>query len=144
MTKHWLRILVLTILFLLLLRLFGQAESAPFGPTREGYQREGMVQFILDLNKRHDAYGVFTIWVPTEWAKDAVLVAACESQWNTNAVGDYGRSRGLFQINFVHLLFIEKMGYTWDDMFDPRANISVAVALWQREGRTWRLWSCKP
>lgn len=47
--------------------------------------------------------------------------------------------RGLFEINSVNMAVIIKLGYTWDDMFDPYKNAQVAAYLQAHYG--WYLWS---
>lgn len=69
----------------------------------------------------------------------AVQVAVCESGLNPNAVGSHGE-RGLFQIHPVHISSIQKAGFTWDQMFDPNANIAYAKLLYGWQG--WNPWSC--
>lgn len=69
----------------------------------------------------------------------AKRVIACESTWNPQAVGRAGE-RGLAQVHPIHRQRIEAMGFTWDDMFDPVSNLTVAHALWSEQG--WRPWSC--
>lgn len=76
------------------------------------------------------------------WPEDpdtAVRVIACESHWNPWATGRQGE-RGLAQIHPIHRARVEAMGLTWDDMFDPLANLRVARAIWEESG--WAPWSC--
>ena len=71
----------------------------------------------------------------------AERIAWCESKFNTWAVGAAGE-RSLFQIHPIHRNgVVASLGYSWDDIFDPVANINVAVALYQRAG-SFRSWSC--
>ena len=50
-----------------------------------------------------------------------------------------GHDAGLTQINQIHREFVAVMGWTYPDgMFNPRANLSFALKLWQ--GRGWKPW----
>ena len=69
----------------------------------------------------------------------AVKVAVCESGLNPYAVGSHGE-RGIFQIHPVHISSLNQHGYTWDQMFDPNANIAYARLLYGWQG--WGPWSC--
>lgn len=74
-------------------------------------------------------------WPCRQWTE----IVRCESTFNPHAVGSAGE-RGLTQVHPVHRPRIEAMGFTWDDMFDPRANLDVAYAIWSEQGT--RPWSC--
>ena len=65
----------------------------------------------------------------------------CESNGDPNAVGKAGE-RGLFQVHPVNLDIVLQMHYTWDDMFNPKANLEVALEIWKRSGGSFRQWSC--
>lgn len=71
----------------------------------------------------------------------AKRVIACESSWNPQAVGRVGE-RGLAQVHPVHRERIAAMGYSWDDMFDPRVNLEVAWSIYVDAGHSWRPWTC--
>lgn len=64
----------------------------------------------------------------------------CESTMNPRAVGSAGE-RGLTQIHPIHRQRIERLGFTWDDMFDPAANLTVAFDIYSEQGA--RPWSCR-
>lgn len=64
----------------------------------------------------------------------------CESTMNPRAVGSAGE-RGLTQIHPIHRQRIERLGFTWDDMFDPVANLTVAFDIYREQGA--RPWSCR-
>lgn len=74
-------------------------------------------------------------WPCRQWTE----IVRCESTFNPHAVGSAGE-RGLTQVHPVHRPRIEAMGFTWDDMFDPRANLDVAYSIWSEQGT--RPWSC--
>lgn len=69
----------------------------------------------------------------------AVAVATCESGLNPATVGGAGE-RGLFQIHPVHAKNLAAAGLSWEQMFDPAANIHYAHLLWSRAG--WGPWTC--
>ena len=64
----------------------------------------------------------------------------CESRWNRLAVGAAGE-RGLLQIHPVHIPLINRMGYSWDDMFLVEPNLRVGVEIRRVQGlRAWTCW----
>ena len=69
----------------------------------------------------------------------AVKVAVCESGLNQYATGSAGE-RGIFQIHPVHAYSMTKQGFTWDSMYQWKANIDYAYMLytWQ----SWSPWTC--
>jgi hypothetical protein len=69
----------------------------------------------------------------------ALSVAWCESRYNPTTVGSAGE-RGLMQIHPVHISYLANHGLSWDDMFDPMANLTYAYALYSSQG--WRPWTC--
>jgi hypothetical protein len=69
----------------------------------------------------------------------ALSVAWCESSYNPHTVGSAGE-RGLMQIHPVHIGNLSNYGLSWDDMFDPVANLTYAYALYSSQG--WRPWTC--
>lgn len=69
----------------------------------------------------------------------AVSVAVCESGLNPYAVGGHGE-RGIYQIHPVHINSIQQAGYSWDQMFDYKANIAYAKMLYGWQG--WSPWTC--
>lgn len=94
----------------------------------------GYTAFVVDLNGT-------VVFIPTEMAVHAAGVIQCESSWDPYAVGALGE-RGLLQISPIHRQRIQALGYTWDDMFDPAANLAVAESLWWESG--WWPWGCRP
>lgn len=80
------------------------------------------------------------------WAR---RVMGCESTFNASATNPSSGTRGLMQIHpgwfrgwngnapdpEINAL------YTWDDMYDPRANVHVASIIFRRNGSS--PWSCK-
>lgn len=79
---------------------------------------------------------------PVEFARHYLDVSWCESGHNPLAVGAIGE-RGLMQIAPVHIPRINRLGFTWNDMFEPTANILVAIDIWL-DTESWAAWSCKP
>ena len=73
----------------------------------------------------------------------AVRVADCESNLNPRAVSAGGGNHGLFQINSVHKATVEKMGYKWDQIYDPYVNSKVARKLFNDAGKSWSPWGCR-
>lgn len=80
------------------------------------------------------------VTVPMAWAQDAGTVIQCESHWNAAAVNRTSGATGLLQLMRVHERRAERMGYTWADMLDPVANVTVAIAIWREQ--SWRPWEC--
>ena len=70
-------------------------------------------------------------------AEQAVDVATCESDLVETAEGNLGE-RGVLQIHPVHREMIERLGYSWDDMYRAGPNAVVAAELYSSEG--WRPW----
>lgn len=77
------------------------------------------------------------------WPEDvipyALTVTWCESRWQPGAIGDYGASLGIFQI--------QPQWHTWrlnavggGDWLDAVTNARVALHLWQTNG--WQPWTC--
>jgi len=69
----------------------------------------------------------------------AVKVAVCESGLNQYATGSAGE-RGIFQIHPVHAYSMTKQGFTWDSMYQWKANIDYAYMLYIWQG--WNPWTC--
>ena len=81
-----------------------------------------------------------------DWDCDTALrVFRCENgfdaygYWRPGVIGGQGE-RGIAQIHPIHLERIHNLGYTWDDMFNPTANLAVAYSLFQEQG--WEPWAC--
>ena len=69
----------------------------------------------------------------------AVKIAVCESGLNQYATGSAGE-RGIMQIHPVHAYSMTKVGFTWDSMYQWKANIDYAYLLYSWQG--WNPWSC--
>jgi hypothetical protein len=58
---------------------------------------------------------------------------------------DNGHDGGLTQINEIHGPYLDQLGYSLDDRFDPRVNLMFALRLWsEREASGlcgWQPWS---
>lgn len=65
-------------------------------------------------------------------AAEACEVSLCESKWNPAAVGDQGRSLGLFQL---WRGWAPWAGYEPEQLLDPSINASVALKVLQHRGR---------
>ena len=72
-----------------------------------------------------------------EWM--AARIMLCESGGDPSKVGADGE-RGLMQIHPIWIPFLNHLGYTWQQMFDPLANMEVASGIVSRYG--WAPWSC--
>jgi len=79
-------------------------------------------------------------WVFGKHGEEALKVAYCESRFHANSVGGVGE-RGLFQIHPIHTQRIEKLGLSFDDMFNPYRNTDVAYNIFKEQGN-WSAWSC--
>lgn len=67
---------------------------------------------------------------PPETHDKALVIARCESGWNTGATGSAGE-RGLFQIHPIH----------FDSTYDTLGNVRAAYRI-SSGGRDWSAWSC--
>jgi hypothetical protein len=58
-----------------------------------------------------------------------------------NAQDSNGGSRGLMQINGVHVQWLTELGYitTLDDLFKPEVNLEVSAHLYRMVG--WQAWA---
>lgn len=65
----------------------------------------------------------------------------CESGGDPRAISSAGH-RGLYQIGYVHIERIMRLGFTWDDMLIAGPNIAVAYDLQSEQG--WDPWTCRP
>ncbi len=83
---------------------------------------------------------------PAELHAAALAVSWCESRWSPYAVGDGGRSLGLFQLN--QQTWFPYAGEDPAQWADPLVNARTAWATYQYDiGRgyaPWKQWSCKP
>ncbi len=82
------------------------------------------------------------VW-PDEHEENALLVARRESQYVPTAVGGTRNCcYGLFQMYWsVHRSWLAKSGITAaSQLLDPRTNAEAALALFRRNGNSWRPW----
>ena len=79
------------------------------------------------------------VLVPISFGWWAASVIPCESSWDATKTGAAGE-RGLMQLHPVQRERIERLGYTWDQMYEPKPNIMVALDLYLAEGS--RPWAC--
>ncbi len=63
----------------------------------------------------------------------ATRTAFCESSLNPLDIGLAGE-RGLMQIHPIHLDRIQRLGYTWAQMYEVGPNLAVAYDLWREQG----------
>jgi LysM repeat protein len=75
------------------------------------------------------------------FAGQALRVAACESSYNPYAVNRSSGASGVFQFMPSTWAGTPYAGYS---MFNASANIHAAYWLFQRDGYSWREWSCQP
>jgi len=88
--------------------------------------------------------GVSGGWTATRYAwdmSDVSAVASCESGGLGNAISPDGQNWGLMQLNVVHKARAARLGFTWEQMLDARANLLVAYDLWLDQG--WTPWACR-
>lgn len=84
---------------------------------------------------------------PIHLIQAAMRVAWGESRWSPGAVGDGGRSLGLFQLNAA--TWAPYCGITADSLLDAATNARCAWQVYQydvarHEGDGWYAWSVKP
>ena len=85
------------------------------------------------------------IW-PDEHEENALFVANRESNLNPNVVGGVNDCCiGLFQIYYsVHRSWLTNSGVTERaQLLDPRVNTQAALALFKRNGNSWKPWWTK-
>lgn len=82
---------------------------------------------------------------PEALHSEALAVAFCESKWSPFALGDSGRSAGLFQLNIA--TWFRYAGEDAERWADPLVNARVALATYYydlgRGYRPWTQWSCR-
>ena len=66
------------------------------------------------------------------WAE---RTAWCESGYRRLAEGEAGE-RGIMQIAYVHIDLIQRLGFTWAQMYEVGPNLAVAYDLWAEQGET--------
>ena len=82
------------------------------------------------------------VW-PDEHEENALLVARRESRYVPTAIGGTRNCcYGLFQMYWsVHRSWLAKLGITEpSQLLDPRTNAEAALALFRRNGNSWRPW----
>ena len=82
------------------------------------------------------------VW-PDEHEENALLVARRESRYVPTAIGGTRNCcYGLFQMYWsVHRSWLAKSGITEPaQLLDPRTNAEAALALFRRNGNSWRPW----
>ncbi|MDA3017662.1 MAG: transglycosylase SLT domain-containing protein [Actinomycetota bacterium] len=85
------------------------------------------------------------IW-PDEHEENALFVANRESNFKPNVVGGTNDCCiGLFQIYYsVHRSWLANVGVTKPaQLLDPRVNAQAALALFKRNGNSWKPWWTK-
>lgn len=70
-------------------------------------------------------------------AIEAMAVVDCESKFNPYAIGDSGKSTGLWQIHSDYHKDI-----SIKDTFDAYASTRWSINKYKECGRSWRLWTC--
>jgi len=60
-------------------------------------------------------------------------IAACESNWDENAISPDGQNVGLLQVNLVH-------GWTTEQLTAPAFNVAAAYDVWLSQG--YGAWAC--
>jgi hypothetical protein len=82
------------------------------------------------------------VW-PDEHEENALVVARRESRYVPTAIGGTRNCcYGLFQMYWsVHRSWLAKMGITEpSQLLDPRTKTEAALALFRRNGNSWRPW----
>ncbi len=106
------------------------SANQPLTQPTETYTRRQVVAIIRE------------VW-PDEHEENALLVAGRESRYVPTAIGGTGNCcYGLFQMYWsVHRSWLAKSGITeQSQLLDPRANAEAALALFRRNGNSWRPW----
>lgn len=132
------------------------SQPAPIQQTRDTVRSEEPVR-KYGLLTRDEVIGVLTEGEWESWLiGEALSVSFCESgytdpvtgvkYWNPNAVGDGGRSVGLFQLNKA--TWFRYAGTDAGQWNVPVVNAITARATYQydidRGYERWHQWSCKP
>lgn len=92
---------------------------------------------------RDEARTIVARHFPAHAVNDALRVMGCESLYQPAAVGDGGRSLGLFQIQprwWATLLPLHRQTEPW--FLHPEHNVMLAHRIWR--SHRWFYWSCKP
>ena len=99
-------------------------------PPRETYTRKQAMAIIRE------------VW-PDELEETALIIARRESNFVHRVVGGSRNCcYGLFQIYYsVHRSWLANMGVSdASQLLDPRVNTEAALALYRRNGNSWRPW----
>ena len=96
--------------------------------------------------KRKDVVAIIREVWPDEHEENALFVAQRESRLNPKVVGGTRNCCvGLFQIYYsVHRSWLSSVGVTEPaQLLDPRVNAQAALALFKRNGNSWKPWWTK-
>ena len=96
--------------------------------------------------KRKDVVAIIREVWPDEHEENALFVANRESNFKPNVVGGANDCCiGLFQIFYsVHQSWLSNVGVTEPaQLLDPRVNAQAALALFKRNGNSWKPWWTK-
>ena len=96
--------------------------------------------------KRKDVVAIIREVWPDEHEENALFVANRESNFKPNVVGGANDCCiGLFQIFYsVHQSWLSNVGVTESaQLLDPRVNAQAALALFKRNGNSWKPWWTK-
>ena len=96
--------------------------------------------------KRKDIVAIIREVWPDEHEENALFVAQRESKLNPNVVGGSNDCCvGLFQIFYsVHRSWLTNIGVTEpSQLLDPRVNAEAALAMFKRNGNSWKPWWTK-
>ena len=96
--------------------------------------------------KRKDVVAIIREVWPDEHEENALFVAQRESKLNPKVVGGTRNCCvGLFQIYYsVHRSWLSSVGVTEPaQLLDPRVNAQAALALFKRNGNSWKPWWTK-
>lgn len=76
------------------------------------------------------------------YAEKAIRIAGCETghTFDPHATGRAGEI-GLYQIHPIHTTWINRLGYSFYDLYDPDINIEIAYQL-SKGGTDWSHWTC--
>lgn len=116
--------------------------AAPPAAATTGGAKAGIAAQVVPA-ARYGPAALYTMAVAVSgsdaWAGWVARVAMCESGGNAAILGRAGE-RGLMQIHPTNRAYVERLGYSWESMLTPEANLAVAWAMYQQSGP--RPWSC--
>ena len=132
--KFWKSVLFLLLLCLLVLvwsLYFNDKLISPVPKGAENYR-----SYVYEVYAKEEETPEYYIrQVFQKDADRALKIAKCESHLNPKAIGDSGKSIGLFQINQRWHKIEPRF------LFNPKINIQVAYQLFKESGN-FHLWSC--